>query len=229
MDATMIFNPRFYARASSLAILCFWGMACAANVGLPEPRSLINSAGVRLSVDPGRMEQIDTWVQKQSLDIQNDPAFWIIDHPVDTDVYLWDALTIHADTAEMRRAGAASDVRLPYTLYGHFYMMKELDRLEEYLPEGAGLEGFDLEMVILNRVSDAWLYGRSVFDMTPYRLLDEMMYANEAGYLKAYVLTARASDFPDERRAWLDEAPDEPEEYRNWFKRTFEKEPPGLR
>jgi hypothetical protein len=229
MSVSLIFGQRFHARALSLALLPVLGMACAPAVGLPEPRPLINSAGARISADANRMDIIDKWVQKQSLDIQTDPTFWILDRPVTTDVYLWDALTIRADTAEVRFSQAASDAQLPYDLYGHFYMMKKLDRLEEYLPEGVGLQGFELELAILSRIADAWLYGRSVFDMTPYRLLDELMYAKEAGYLKAYVLTARASDFPDERRAWLDEVPDEADEYRAWFRTTFEEEPPGLR
>lgn len=220
---------RFPARALSLAILSSWTVACAATVGLPVPRSLINSAGARISADPGRMDQVDEWVQQQSLDIQNDPTFYILAQPTGADVYLWDALTFHGDTVDVQFARTASDARLPYELYAHFYLMKHMDRLDEYLPEGVGLEGFDLEMVILDRIADSWLYGRSVFDMTPYRLLDELMYSNEAGYLKAYLLTARASEFPDERRAWLDATPDEAEEYRSWFKTTFEEEPPGLR
>ena len=229
MSALMLLKPRFQARALSLALLSAGGIACAANAGLPAPRSIINSAGARLSADAGRMNEIDEWVQRQSMDIQTDPTFWILYQPTTEDVYLWDALTIHGDTADMLVAGTASDARVPYELYGHFYMMKHQDRLVEYLPEGVGLEGFELEMAILKRIADAWIYARSVFDMTPYGLLDELMYANEAGYLKAYVLTARASDFPDERRAWLDETPDETEEYRRWFKATFEQEPPGLR
>jgi hypothetical protein len=229
MSASLFLNRRFSARALSLALLCALGTACAATAGLPAPRSLINSAGARISADPSRMEIVDKWVQKQSLDIQQDPTFWVSYQPTGGDVYLWDGLSIHGDTAEVRVSGVASDARVPYELYGHFYMMKHQDRLEEYLPEGVGLEGFELEMVVMSRIADAWLYGRSVFDMQPYSLLDELMYANEAGYLKAYLLTARAAEFPDERRAWLDEAPDEPEEYRAWFKKTFEEEPPGLR
>jgi hypothetical protein len=229
MSVPMPPRPKVYVRALSLALLSAAAMACAANVGLPKPRSLINSTGARLSADANRMALVDKWVQKQSMDIQTDPTSWILYQPIGSDVYLWDALRIHGDTAEMRANGTAADARLVYELYGHFYMMKDMDRLEEYLPEGVGLEGFDLEMAVLSRIADAWLYGRSVFDMTPYSLLDELMYVNEAGYLKAYVLTARASEFPDERRAWLDEAPDEPEEYRLWFKETFALEPPGLR
>jgi len=220
---------RLPVRTPLLVLFSLWGVACAPPSGLPAPRSLINSAGARISADPGRMEQIDEWVQKQSLDIQNDPSFFIRALPSGDDIYLWDALTIHADTAEVPYHGTAADARLAYELYGHFYLMREMDRLDEYLPEGIGLEGFDLEMVILKRIADSWLYGRAVFDMSPYHLLDELMFANEAGWLKAYVLTARASEFPDERRAWLDEAPGESEEYRAWFLKTFELEPPGLR
>ncbi len=65
--------------------------------------------------------------------------------------------------------------------------------------------------------------------MTPYIVLDELMYVSEGGWLDAYVMTARAADFPEERRAWLDANPERTDAYRAWFKSTFNREPPGLR
>ena len=53
------------------------------------------------------------------------------------------------------------------------------------------------------------------------------MYAREAGYLDAYLLTARADEFPDERARWEEERPDMIDEYRAWYGRVFEGEPPG--
>ncbi|MEE8148194.1 MAG: hypothetical protein V3T24_11360 [Longimicrobiales bacterium] len=104
-----------------------------------------------------------------------------------------------------------------------------MDRLAEWAPEAVELEGYDLERAILSRVSDAWFYGRSVFDLAPYGPLDELMFAKENGYLDAFILTARADEFRDARRKWLDENPDGTEGYRTWFRETFERDPKGLR
>jgi len=216
-------------RALAASLLLIVGAGCASQAQLPTPRPLINSAGARLSPETERMAAIDEWVQQHSLDIQNDPEFMIITDPVQPELYPWEAVQIEGDTANISVARTAPDARLIYEIYAHFYLMKAQDRLDEYLPEGIGLEGLDFELVVLDRLADAWLYGRSVFDMTPYQPLDELMYANEAGWLKALVLTARAAEFPAERREWLDENPDAAEDYRRWFRETFEMEPPGIR
>ena len=55
------------------------------------------------------------------------------------------------------------------------------------------------------------------------------MFAKENGYLDAFILTARADEFRDARRKWLDENPDGTEGYRTWFRETFERDPKGLR
>ena len=78
-------------------------------------------------------------------------------------------------------------------------------------------------------MADAWLYGRALFDMTPYGPLDELMYAREHGFLEAFILTSRPDEFKEERSAWLDANPGQQEEYRRWFLETFEREPLGLR
>jgi len=186
-------------------------VACQPQQGLPAPRTLVNTEGVRLNPDRARMAEIDEWVQQQSLDIQNDPEFWIISDPITEERYPWEALEIDADTAVVHWARTAPDA------------------LDEYLPEAIGTEGLAFELAVLDRVADAWLYGRSVFDLIPYQPLDEIMYANEAGWLKALVLTARAGEFPDERRTWLDEDPGAASAYREWFRATFDMEPPGIR
>jgi hypothetical protein len=227
---TQSLDRRLFGWVVGLTISLITLSACATDVGLPAPRSIVNSTGARLLPDADRMAEIDKWVQEQNTNIQQDPSFWIISQPTSQDMFLWDALTIiSSDTAEVLIRRTATDANLPYQLYAHFYLMKEVGRLEEFLPEGVGLEGYELEFVVLKRIADAWLYGRSVFDMSPYPVLDELMYASEGGWLDAYVMTARAADFPKERRAWLDANPGRTEAYRAWFKATFDREPPGLR
>ena len=208
--------------------------ACAAATGLPAPRSLINRSGARLQADPARMEVIDIWVRAQNENITVDPSFMIIATPATSETYPWDGLTVSGDTASVIFQQSAPDAAGILQLYGHFHLMKKMGRLDEFLPEGVDaegreLEGYELEKAILSRVSDAWLYGRSLFDMSPYAPLDELMYAKENGYLEAFILTARPQEFREERRAWLDSAADASDRYRRWFQRTFEREPPGMR
>jgi hypothetical protein len=107
--------------------------------------------------------------------------------------------------------------------------MDTMDRLDEVLPEAVDAEGYELERAILSRISDAWLYGRAVFDIPPYAPLDELLFSHENGYLDAFILTARPEEFEEGRAAWLQENPGREEEYRGWFLQTFEMEPPGLR
>jgi len=59
--------------------------------------------------------------------------------------------------------------------------------------------------------------------------LEELVYANENGYLNAMLLTARGDEFKEERQAWLKDDPEALERYRRWFVDTFSREPPGLR
>ena len=177
------------------------------------------------------MAEVDVWVQKQSLDIAQDPSFLISTLPGDDDLYVWEATEINtaADSAVITLKRSATDARTPYQLYAHFHLMERVGRLGEYLPEGVGLEGYALERAILKRVADSWLYGRSVFDLSPYRPLDELMYASENGWLDAFILTARAAEFLDELKQWLDGGAEVQDEYRTWFRETFDDEPPGLR
>lgn len=208
--------------------------ACVAATGLPAPRSLINRSGARLRADPARMAVIDVWVRAQNENITLDPSFWIISTPSTRETYPWDGLTVSGDTANVIFLQSAPDAVGILQLYGHFHLMKKMGRLDEFLPEGVDaegreLEGYELEKAILSRVSDAWLYARSLFDMSPYAPLDELMYAKENGYLDAFILTARPEEFREERGAWLDSAADVSGEYRRWFQRTFEREPPGMR
>jgi hypothetical protein len=84
-------------------------------------------------------------------------------------------------------------------------------------------------LAILSRVGESWLYGRSVFSTIAHPVWDEIMYASELGFLRPLVLVARPADFPDERAAWEAEDPMGMERYVTWFRRSFDREPPGLR
>jgi hypothetical protein len=59
--------------------------------------------------------------------------------------------------------------------------------------------------------------------------MDELLSASEAGYLDAFLLTARPEEFADARRDWLRENPGGLDAYRTWFTASFGREPPGLR
>ena len=196
---------------------------------LPPPRPLVIPTGIRVRADEDRIEEIDVWIRVQQENITADPSFWIIENPVPTQNYPWEGLRISNDTTQVEVPLSAPDAGSIISLYGHFHMMKVMERLEELLPEAMDAEGYELEKAILTRVSDAWLYGRAVFDMTPYGPLDELLYSAEYGYLDAFILTARTDEFEEERKEWIEANPEGPDEYRQWFIETFEREPPGLR
>ena len=204
-------------------------VGCAATAGLPEPRTLVVPSGARLTADQARMAAVDTWVRDEILNIIEDPSFFIDARPVREPVYPWEEFRIAADTAIVHVQASAPDARNHHEIYAHLHMMKEMGQLDEWLPDAVGLEGYQLERAILARLADAWLYGRTIFDLSPYAPLDELIYANENGYLDAFILTARADEFRDERRAWLDENPNGTQDYRAWFRETFERDPKGLR
>ena len=212
----------------ALMLLPFIG-ACASTAGLPEPRTLVVPSGARLTSDPTRMAGVDEWVRNEMLNIVEDPSFMIATRPVREPVYPWEEFRISNDTATVSLQGSAVDAKSHYEIYAHLHIMKKMGRLEEWLPDSAGLEGYQLERAILERVADAWLYGRTIFDLAPYAPLDELIYAKENEYLDAFILTARADEFREERRAWLDENPNGTQDFRAWFRKTFERDPKGLR
>ena len=203
--------------------------ACAGGSLLPPPRPLVARSGARIYADEARLGEIDIWVREQQENIVLDPSFMIITTATPDETYPWDGLRINRDTAEVFVYAAAPEAGSFVSFYGHFHLMDTMDRLDEFLPEGVGTEGFQLERAILARVSDAWLYGRSVFDIPPYQPLDELMFSRENGYLDAFILTARPKVFEEERTRWLRENPGREEQYRRWFLETFETEAPGLR
>jgi len=203
--------------------------ACAGAYSLPAPRPLVVRSGARLFADPARLAEIDVWVREQQENIVVDPTFLIVENRSSVVTYPWQALTITGDTAAVLVYAAAPESGSIVSFYGHYHLMDNLGRLDEVLPEAVGSEGYELERAILSRVSDAWLYGRSAFDIPPYGPLDELMFSSENGYLDAFILTARQEEFEEGRRAWLQENPGREEEYRQWFLNTFELEPPGIR
>jgi hypothetical protein len=212
-----------------LAGLVLVAAACAAGTALPAPRPLVVRSGARVYAEEGRLSEIDVWVRNQQENIVVDPTFMIVEKRSGEPTYPWEGLRIAGDTAEVLVFAGAPDAGSILAFYGHYHMMDVHDRLEEFLPEAVGLEGYELERAILARVSDAWLYGRAAFDTPPFGPLDELLFSNENGYLDAFILTARPEEFEEARSAWRQNSPEQAEEYRRWFTETFESEPPGLR
>ena len=203
--------------------------ACAGAYSLPPPRTLVNHSGARIYADEARLAEIDIWVRDQQQNIIIDPSFWIIENRTGEETYPWDGLSISGDTAVVLVYASAPESGSFMSFYGHFHLMDTMDRLDEVLPEAVGAEGYELERAILSRLSDAWLYGRAVFDIPPYGPLDELLFSHENGFLDAFILTARPEEFEDGRATWLQGNPGREDEYRRWFVQTFEMEPPGLR
>jgi hypothetical protein len=203
--------------------------ACAGAYSLPAPRPLVVRSGARVYADEARLDDIDIWVREHQENIVLDPSFLIVEKRSAEETYPWDGLTITGDTAEVLVYAAAPESGSILSFYGHFHLMDKMDRLDEFLPEAVGTEGYQLERAILARVSDAWMYGRAVFDIAPYAPLDELMFSHENGYLDAFILTARPEEFEEERDTWLRENPGQEQEFARWFVETFETEPTGRR
>ena len=175
------------------------------------------------------MNEINVWVTDEQTNIQEDPSFWVISGPADGDVYPWENLRISSDSVTVQVPRGAQDPQLVYQIYGHLHLMAVMGRQEEWLPEAPDVVGYELEKAILARAADAWLLGRAVYNTVPYGPLDELAYANEAGYLDAFIFTARPDEFAVARADWARENPGRMELYRDWFLETFNQEPPGLR
>ncbi len=234
MRTSPIYNdrPRSRVRPVALAVAALAAVACGtAEIDLPTPRRLVVQSGERLAPTRSRMEEIDSWVREQMDSIELDPSFMIYADAADGPVHPWESLEVNArgDTARISAQGRVLEAFGPYTLYAHLHLMAAQGRLDRWLPEAEGASDFELERAILARVADAWLYQRSIFDAQPYGLLDELAYAKANDYLDAYVLVSRPDAFVEARRAWLADKPDDRDAYVAWFRRTFERDPPGLR
>jgi hypothetical protein len=204
--------------------------ACAGHTPqIPDPRPIINYSGARIRVDKARMDSINQWVTREQDNITKDPAFMIVSNRTANDVYPWEHMRISHDTAAVYYNAQSPESDLPFEIYAHLHLMAKMGRLGEFLPQAANATGFDLERAILAKVADAWLLARTVYNAAPYEPLDELVYAKEDGYLDAFIFTARPDHFADARRKWAEENPDRAKEYRTWFLKTFNREPPGLR
>ena len=203
--------------------------ACSASSALPPSRGLITLSGARVPPDPARMDSIDIWLRPELQNIEEDPTFLIVTGFSDGPVMPWEGFVIEGDTARLSLDGAIADARPVYLVYAHLHLMHRMERLDEWLPDAVGLDGYELERAIVARTTDVWFYGRSLYGWAPYLPMDELLFSSENGYLDAYLLTARAEEFAMERDAWLDESAGAQEAYRTWFRSAFETNPPGLR
>jgi hypothetical protein len=202
---------------------------CATTTSTPTPRTIVIYSGARLTASPERMEVVAAWVQDEMTNIQEDPTFLIQTIFHRDIVYPWEKLELVADTAKVGIQGRAADAQTPYLIYAHLHLMKEMGRVEEWLPGAGEFDEFQLERAILARVSDVWLYGRTVFDAAPHLPLEELIYANENGYLDAFIFTARPDEFAEAYEEWQSDRPGEQAAYIAWFQETFQDQPPGLR
>ena len=214
-----------------LASLTLGAVACGTGAReLPAPRRLVIHSGERIVPTAERMEEVHAWGLEQMDSMRVDPSFVITYDVRDAPAYPWETLRINEsrDSAEITfqsRPGLYG----PFMIYAHLRLMEAQGRLNRWLPEADGGTPFEIETAILSRVADAWLYQRSIHDVRPNGILDELIYANENGFLDAFVLTARPSEFVEARRAWRAENPDGRDIYVDWFRKTFERDPPGLR
>lgn len=221
--------PRLALCLAAFPMVALPFLACASGeIELPNPRRLVVFSGARIVPTQERMEEVDAWVREQVDSIRLDPSFMIISNPQEGPAYPWEELRLNAqgDTANVSLQ-PNGDALWAYQIYAHLHLMAVQDRLDRWLPEAVGADEFELELAILARVADVWLYQRSIFDARPYSILDEITYASEHGYLEEFVLTARPGAFVEARKEWRDENPDGNPAYVDWFRRTFERDPPG--
>lgn len=227
----MRFGRGWLAVGSSVVVAvaaCGGGQAA-----MPDPRPLVNRAGARLTVeDPEQFRGLYDTLQLQLQNIDLDPSFIMASEPDLRELWPWESLEIaraNPDTVRIQFTRTSPDIRNLYEAYGHLHLMTRVDRLDEWLPSAVGLDGWELERAIVGRVADYWLMGRALFDLAPYPLLDQLMYARQDGQLDALLLALRGHEFPEARDAWIAENPNGPEAFEDWYRRTFEGDPPEIR
>lgn len=216
---------------ATLGILVGLLAGCASGApNIPAPRPIVIYSGTRLRADQDSMRVVNEWVTREQDNIVNDPGFWVETGLAADEVYPWEGLEFAGDdTVKVRLDPRAPDARLVFEIYAHQHLMARMGRQEEWLPEAPTARGYELERAILSRVADAWLLGRTTFDTQPYGPLDELIYAKDAGFLDAFIFTARPEEFAEARATWARENPGRAEAYKDWFVKTFNREPPGLR
>lgn len=201
---------------------------CGGQVPIPTTRPIVLYSGERLRADPERMAEVDEWVLAELEEIEFDPSFLIRMAFEDVARYPWDTLDLIADTADIRLQAGASDAETPYQIYAHLRLVQERGELPLWAPEAEGLTGFEAERVILERVSDVWLLGRTVYDTQPYGPLDELLWAHASGYLEDFMVATQGERFPEAMAAYEANSTTREETFQDWFQRTFEREGPGF-
>ena len=220
---------RAFSRAAFVALLAAAGSCASAATTIPPPRTIIIHSGARVRADYEEMKVVNEWVTREQDNISNDPSFWVISNPVLQEVFPWEGMVVSNDTVSLQVPLGAAEGNLVYQIYGHLHLMSTMGRQAEWLPEAPDAVGFELERAIMVRTADAWILGRTVFDTQPFGPLDELAYSKYAGYLDAFIFTARPGEFAASRGAWARENPGAADEYREWFLETFNQEPPGIR
>ncbi|MBW3535128.1 MAG: hypothetical protein KY453_07920 [Gemmatimonadetes bacterium] len=196
---------------------------------LPAPRPIIVHSGERLHADPDSMEEVHRWLTSTIEVIEEDPSFWIIGEPAARSAYVWESVHIVTpDSVRVEYERTHPDALTSHQVYAFLHIMDRQGRLLDFVPEAPVGDTYGVEKAILERVADTWLLGRAVFATSPYDPLDHLMYSAENGWLDALILTARPDEFEDRREAWLRENPGGPEAFRQWFRDTFDQEPPGV-
>jgi hypothetical protein len=223
--------PKFRARMGVLGALVVLGACASGAPPIPEPRSIVIYSGARIRPTYEEMEVINEWVTREQQNIIEDPSFFVIAARSVDDTYPWDGMTLNSalDSVTVNVPLAGQDGLLVYRIYGHLHLMAQRGQREEWLPEALTAEGYELERAILDRVADAWILGRTVYDSNPFGPLDEIAYAKTGGYLDAFLFTARPNEFAASRTEWARANPDAVSEYLDWFVNTFNREPPGIR
>ncbi len=234
-----VFSPLFMSRGARnslgrtgvLGTLLVAGACAATGPVIPQPRSIVIYSGARIRPDHEEMKVVNEWVTREQQNIQEDPSFWIIAGRSMSESYPWEGMVISSglDSVNVRVPFTGQDGLLVYEIYGHLHLMAQRGDREEWLPEAPTAVGYELERAILTRVADAWILGRTVYDSNPFGPLDEIAYAKDAGYLDAFIFTARPEEFATSRTEWARANPGGMEAYRDWFLNTFNREPPGIR
>lgn len=216
-------------RLGVLALVALTGACSGQAPDIPRPRPIVVHSGARIRADHDHMREVNEWVLREQLNIEQDPSFWVIGSNTVTETFPWEGLEISSDSVTVRIPLGGQDASLVYQIYGHLHLMTTMGRQEEWLPEAPAAVGYELERAILTRVADAWILGRTVFDTQPFTPLDELAYAKDAGFLDAFIFTARPGEFAASRTTWTRANPGEIDRYRDWFVDTFNREPPGIR
>lgn len=224
---------RSLARTVLLGALVSLGACASAAPDIPAPRPIVIHSGARIRADHDEMKVVNEWVTREQTNITDDPSFMIVASGVVEETFPWEGIAFATggsqDSVTVRLPLTGRDATLVYELYAHMHLMARTGRQEEWLPEAPDAVGYDLERAIVARIADAWILGRTVFDTQPFGPLDELAYSKDAGFLDAFIFTARPGDFSASRAQWARENPGEAQRYRDWFLDTFNKEPPGIR